>query len=169
MARKPTLSVEERLARFAAARDVNRALSSGIDRLPVSDLARTVLKVKSGQLVAAAAETGAALVQGAAEAARGGVETYHRSKEDLARPGPAATSPQFATPPPATTAGPATPPTATPGASGASGAHSASGEDLTLRLERLSALHAAGHLDDREYAAAKAQVLGLDVADPSGR
>ncbi|NUU16301.1 SHOCT domain-containing protein [Cellulomonas humilata] len=31
--------------------------------------------------------------------------------------------------------------------------------DVTTRLERLSALHRDGHLDDAEYAAAKARVL----------
>ena len=31
--------------------------------------------------------------------------------------------------------------------------------DVTARLERLSELHRAGHLDDAEYAAAKAKVL----------
>ena len=35
-------------------------------------------------------------------------------------------------------------------------------DDLTSTLERLAALHAAGHLDDDEYAAAKTQVLGGD-------
>lgn len=39
-------------------------------------------------------------------------------------------------------------------------AHEPPVEDVTTRLERLSALHRDGHLDDAEYAAAKARVLG---------
>ena len=35
-------------------------------------------------------------------------------------------------------------------------------DDVTTRLERLSQLHAAGHLDDEEYRVAKAKVIAGD-------
>lgn len=179
MARKRKRSLEERLSRFTAAQDVNRALGSGIDRLPVSDLAKTILKVKGGEAVAGAAETAAALARGAAEARRGagvaardGFETFQRSKMDLARetgtpdgtgrPGaahPAAPS-GFRVVDPGVPVFRGAAAADGPGPRGGGAAPSAE-EDLTVRLERLSALHAAGHLDDREYGAAKAKVLGL--------
>ena len=38
-------------------------------------------------------------------------------------------------------------------------ADSGSGKDLTERIERLAALHTAGHLNDAEFAQAKAELL----------
>ena len=174
MARKRKRSLDERLSRYGAAQDISRALGSGIDRLPVSDLAKTILKVKSGEAVAHVAETGAALARGAAEArkgaavaARDGYATYQRSKVDLARDtgsgpdGPDASSSGSAGFRIVDAGVPVFPPGAPGAAAGGSGTGGFGGEDLTVRLERLSRLHAAGHLDDREYAAAKAKILGL--------
>ena len=142
--RKPSL--EERLAQHARAADIHRGLGSALDKLPVSELTKTVLKHKSGEVVVAAVETGTAIASGAtvagkgvAEAAREGVRRYEDAKQHMYdQPvAPASAAPASATPP----AGPA---------------------DLVTKLERLDALHRRGGIDDQEYRDAKARLLASE-------
>ena len=173
--RKPPL--DERLSRYDLARDVSQGLSRGIDHLPVGDLTKMALKMKSGEAVAVLAETSAAVAAAATTAAREGVEAFHHARAESATPGGAKhatpgpqTAPSGAAPAAAswqTTAdpGPTSPqaPPQTPAQPWASAGPDATvGPDLTARLERLRDLHTAGHLDDDEYRSAKAKLLGLD-------
>jgi hypothetical protein len=137
--RKPSL--EERLAQHSRAADIHRGLGSALDKLPVSELTKTVLKHKSGEVVVAAAETGTAIASGAtvagkgvAEAAREGVRRYEDAKEHMYDQ-PVAPAPTV----PA--AGPA---------------------DLVTKLERLETLHRRGGIDDQEYRDAKARLLASE-------
>ena len=137
--RKPSL--EERLAQHARAADIHRGLGSALDKLPISELTKTVLKHKSGQVVVAAAETGTAVASGAtvagkgvAEAAREGVRRYEDAKEHMYDE---PVAPASTVPPP----GPA---------------------DLVTKLERLDALHRRGGIDDQEYRDAKARLLASE-------
>ena len=152
--RKPSL--EERLAQHARAADIHRGLGSALDKLPVSELTKTVLKHKSGEVVVAAVETGTAIASGAtvagkgvAEAAREGVRRYEDAKQHMYdQPvAPASTAPASATP------ASAAPASATPPAGPA---------DLVTKLERLDALHRRGGIDDQEYRDAKARLLASE-------
>jgi hypothetical protein len=137
MAKK--ISLEERLQRHPTAREVGGALSKGIDRLPVNELTRTMLKYKATEVVVTLAETGAAL----GAAARDGAETFQQQRDEEAGREPR--GPQ----------GPADP-------RRGAGTRGPAGDDISVRLERLAKLHADGHLTDREYLAAKSKVLGFD-------
>ncbi len=137
-------SLEERLQRHGRAREVSDALGKGIDRLPVNELTRTMLKYKSRELAVTLAETGTAL----SAAARDGAETFQQTRAQERRPDGGHEAQQAA---------------ARGGGAGDRSAPAASTDDVSARLERLAALHADGHLDDREYLAAKAKVLGLDT------
>jgi hypothetical protein len=157
--RKPPL--DERLRRYGLAQDVSRGLSRGIDHLPVGDLTKMALKMKSGEAVAVIAETSAAVATAATVAAREGVEAFQQqraSQQTTGQPGATATDGvkhATSTPPKSFPwQKPADRPTSWPDDPG--------NPDLAARLERLRDLHAAGHLTDDEYARAKAKVLGLD-------
>ncbi|GCE76895.1 SHOCT domain-containing protein [Cellulomonas biazotea] len=162
--------LDARLQRHGFARDLHRGLSKGIDLLPVSDSTKSMLTTRSGEAVAIAAETGAALASGAVVAGKGTVdaarEGYHafetkREEESAAAkrpfavvesPAPSASAPGAADP----WAKDATPSEA-PTQAGPEGSGS-----LLEKLERLGALHAAGDLSDDEFAAAKARLLAGD-------
>ena len=133
MGKQRKAPIEDRLARFAVTRDLSRGLGKGIDKLPVSELTKTVIKVKSGQVVAVTAETSVALANSASAAAKAGIETFGQVKHELADA------------PPAHAAQPAAPEPQV--------------ADLVATLERLKALHESGSLDDQEFAAAKARTL----------
>ncbi|WP_034608817.1 SHOCT domain-containing protein [Cellulomonas sp. URHD0024] len=130
MGKQRKAPIEDRLSRYAVTRDLSRGLGKGIDKLPVSELTKTVIKVKSGQVVAVTAETSVALAASASAAAKAGVERFDQVRHELADVPPA---PSPAPEPPAV--------------------------DLVASLERLKALHESGGLDDQEFAAAKARLL----------
>ena len=125
------VSIDERLERLGVAKDLQRAVAAGIGYLPVSEQTKSSLTAKSASAVVVVGETGVALAKGAATAAKDGAETFQRTRQ------------AYATTPPAAA------PTDEP----------AFDIDVTSRLERLSELHRDGHLDDVEYADAKAKVI----------
>jgi putative oligomerization/nucleic acid binding protein len=136
-----TTPLDDRLAKLGVAGSVHRFVVSGIGKLPVADATKASLTSQSATVVVTVAETGMALAKGAAEAGKGaasaakdGADAYQRTRRDQASGG--------------------VPPTVV------DVEVSAEPEpDITERLERLSRLHADGHLDDAEYQAAKAQAL----------
>lgn len=141
MSKKRKPSLEERLSQHARAADLHRGLGTALDKLPVSDLTKTVLKHKSGQIVVAAAETGSAIASGAtvagkgvAEATREGVRRYEDAKAHMYDE-PAAPTPRVPSVEPA---------------------------DLVSKLERLDALHRRGGIDNEEYRDAKARLLASE-------
>ena len=129
-------TIDERLTRLGMAKDLQRAMAAGIGKLPVSDTTKSSLTSKTATAVVVVGETGVALAKGAVTAAKDGAETFQRTREEYATSSGAATD-----------AAPAETPVETPV------------EDVTTRLERLSQLHRDGHLDDVEYAEAKAKVI----------
>ena len=155
--RKPPL--DERLRRYGLAQDVSRGLSRGIDHLPVGDLTRMALKMKSGEAVAVIAETSAAVAAAATVAAREGVDAFQQQRASQLQKGPTVspdgTKPSGAAPSKAF-------PWHKPADPAASWPDDPANPDLSARLERLRDLHVAGHLTDDEYAKAKAKMLGLD-------
>jgi len=134
MSTEDTGSLDERLHRLGIAHDVQRLVATGIGKLPLSETAKDSLTSKSAVAVVVVGETGVALVKGAAEAGRGAATAAKDGAETFQRTRHAHGSPSAE-------------------------ASSAPVEDVTTRLERLSALHRDGLLDDAEYAAAKAKVL----------
>ncbi|KRD44171.1 hypothetical protein ASE38_08405 [Cellulomonas sp. Root930] len=134
MSTEDTGSLDDRLHRLGIAYDVQRIVATGIGRLPLSETTKESLTSKSATAVVVVGETGVALVKGAAEAGRGAATAAKDGAETFQRTRHAHASPSADAPAPPV-------------------------EDVTTRLERLSALHRDGHLDDAEYAAAKAKVL----------
>jgi hypothetical protein len=133
------ISLEERLQRHSTARELSGLLGRGIDHLPVNELTRTMLKYKSSEVVVTLAETGTALTA----AAKDGSESFQRARaEETGATADASSATRWGQRRPAAST---TPPP----------------EDLSVRLERLAALRASGALDEHEYQAAKAKVLGL--------
>ncbi|MCR6689462.1 SHOCT domain-containing protein [Cellulomonas sp.] len=133
--RKPP--VAERLARYPLARDLGGAIGRGVDKLPVGEVTRATIKIKSGEVVAAAAETSAALAAGAGAAVKAGRDGFVATRDEQrhapsATPAPAPGSTTIEVPAPAS---------------------------LVDQLERLQRLHTQGHLSDDEYAHAKAALL----------
>jgi hypothetical protein len=185
-AKKP--SPQDRLASHGLAKDVARRLGTGIDLLPIDGALKAALTYKTADLVATVAETGVALSHGAAEAGKGaavaardGVEAFQAARRspggDVGAGGDGGT--HSAAVPAADAGTSATTRAGTLTSGGAVGsadargmvtdpaaphpsARSAPGDDLVGQLERLSALRAGGHLDDREYAAAKDRLLTGD-------
>ena len=96
-------------------------------------------------LIATAART--AVIAGTAQAVTGSVANrqYEKRMEAAAPPQPAP-SPEYPAPAPPPSQ---PPPAAVP-----------AGDDLLAQLERLAQLRSAGMLDDAEFAAAKARLLG---------
>jgi hypothetical protein len=129
-------SIDERLQRLRMAKDLQRAMAAGIGKLPVSETTKSSLTSKSATAVVVVGETGVALAKGAVEAGKGAVTAAKEGTEAFQRTRHEQATASFVVPePPA---------------------------DVTTRLERLSQLHRDGHLDDAEYAEAKAKVLAGD-------
>ncbi|GEK20181.1 hypothetical protein [Cellulomonas xylanilytica] len=131
-------SIDERLRRLGMAKDLQRAMAAGIGRLPVSDTTKSSLTSTSATAVAVVGETTVALAKGAVEAGKGavtaakeGTETFQRTRHEQA-------TASYVVPEPVV---------------------DDRTDDVTTRLERLSRLHRDGHLDDVEYAEAKARVI----------
>jgi hypothetical protein len=135
MSTEDTGSLDDRLHRLGIAYDVQRLVATGIGKLPLSETTKDSLTSRSAAAVVVVGETGVAQVKGAAEAGRGAASAAKDGAETFQRTRHAQAS------------------------ATASTAQTGPVEDVTTRLERLSALHRAGHLDDAEYAAAKAKVL----------
>ena len=131
--------IDERLRRLGMAKDLQRAMAAGIRKLPVSDTTKDSLTSKTATAVVVVGETGVALAKGAVEAGKGavtaakdGTEAFQRTRQEQAT----------------STVSPGSPDRPV--------------DDVTTRLERLSRLHRDGHLDDVEYAEAKAKVIAGD-------
>jgi hypothetical protein len=128
--------IDERLRRLGMAKDLQRAMVAGIRKLPVSDTTKDSLTAKTTTAVVVVGETSVALAKGAVEAGKGavtaakdGTEAFQRTRQEQATSTVSAASADVPV------------------------------EDVTSRLERLSSLHRDGHLDDAEYAEAKAKVI----------
>ena len=141
-------SLDERLKRLGIASDVHRLMAAGIERLPVSEPTKSSLTSKSATAVVVVGETGVALAKGAVTAAKDGVEEFQRTLHEQSAPPQQGAHAQESAQPSAEPS-PAPEPTSTDDAD----------LDVTTRLERLSDLHRAGHLNDEEYRDAKAKVL----------
>jgi hypothetical protein len=126
-------TIDERLRRLGMAQDLQRAMAAGIGRLPVSDTTKSSLTSKSAAAVVVVGETGVALAKGAVEAGKGAVVAAKDGGEAFQRTRHEQATASYVVPD--------------------------SSVDVTTRLERLSQLHRDGHLDDVEYAEAKAKVL----------
>jgi hypothetical protein len=126
-------SIDERLRRLGMAKDLQRAMAAGIGKLPVSDTTKSSLTSKSATAVVVVGETGLALAKGAVEAGKGAVTAAKDGTETFQRTRHEQATASFVVP--------------------------EAPVDVTTRLERLSQLHRDGHLDDAEYAEAKAKVL----------
>jgi hypothetical protein len=127
-------SLDERLQRLGIAQDVHRLMAAGIGKLPVSDTTKDSLTSKSATAVVVVGETGVALTKGAVEAGKGAATAAKDGADAFQRSRHEHTSTHPAPPV----------------------------DDVTTRLERLSRLHAEGHLDDEEYRVAKAKVVAGD-------
>ena len=134
-------TIDERLRRLGMAKDLQRAMAAGIGKLPVSETTKSSLTSTSATAVVVVGETSVALAKGAVEAGKGavtaakdGTETFQRTRHEQA-------TASYVVPEPAVDDGT---------------------DDVTTRLERLSQLHRDGHLDDVEYAEAKAKVIAGD-------
>ena len=128
--------IDERLRRLGMAKDLQRAMAAGISRLPVSDTTKSSLTSKSATAVVVVGETGVALAKGAVEAGKGAVTAAKEGGEAFQRTRQEQATASYVVPEPPV--------------------------DVTSRLERLSQLHRDGHLDDAEYAEAKAKVIAGD-------
>lgn len=130
-------SIDERLRRLGMAKDLQRAMAAGIGKLPVSDTTKSSLTSKSATAVVVVGETGVALAKGAVEAGKGAVGAAKEGTEAFQRTRQEQATASVVVP-------------------------DAPVDDVTSRLERLSRLHRDGHLDDAEYAEAKAKVIAGD-------
>ena len=129
-------SIDERLRRLGMAKDLQRAMAAGIGKLPVSDTRKSSLTSTSATAVVVVGETTVALAKGAVEAGKGTVTAAKEGTETFQRTRHEQATASYVVPEPPV--------------------------DVTTRLERLSQLHRDGHLDDVEYAEAKAKVLAGD-------
>ena len=129
-------SIDERLRRLGMAKDLQRAMAAGIGKLPVSDTTKSSLTSKSATAVVVVGETGVALAKGAVEVGKGAVTAAKDGSETFQKTRHEQATASFVVPEPPV--------------------------DVTTRLERLSQLHRDGHLDDVEYAEAKAKVIAGD-------
>ncbi|MDQ0375083.1 hypothetical protein [Cellulomonas humilata] len=130
-------SIDERLRRLGMAKDLQRAMAAGIGKLPVSDTRKSSLTSTSATAVVVVGETTVALAKGAVEAGKGAVTAAKDGTETFQRTRHEQAAALFVVPEPPV-------------------------DDVTSRLERLSQLHRDGHLDDVEYAEAKAKVIAGD-------
>ena len=130
-------TIDERLRRLGMAKDLQRAMAAGIGKLPVSETTKSSLTSKSATAVVVVGETSVALAKGAVEAGKGAVTAAKDGTDAFQRTRQQHTAPSYASPEPPV-------------------------DDVTTRLERLSTLHREGHLDDVEYAEAKARVIAGD-------
>jgi hypothetical protein len=128
--------IDERLRRLGMAKDLQRAMAAGISKLPVSETTKSSLTSKSATAVVVVGETGVALAKGAVEAGKGAVTAAKDGGEAFQRTRQEQATVSHVVPEPPV--------------------------DVTSRLERLSQLHRDGHLDDVEYAEAKAKVIAGD-------
>lgn len=105
-------------------------------------------------LIDTAART--AVIAGTATAVSGGVAGHQQRRAQEQAEASAYEQQQFAPPPPA----PAAPSPAPAAAPAAPAAPASGGTDVVAELQKLAALHTQGALDDAEFAAAKARLLG---------
>ena len=131
-------TIDERLRRLGMAKDLQRAMAAGIGKLPVSETTKSSLTSKSATAVVVVGETERGAGQGRRRGGEGrGDRRQGRHRGVPADPAASSTAPSYAVP-------------------------GAPVDDVTTRLERLSQLHRDGHLDDVEYAEAKARVIAGD-------